>query len=86
MRVYYRAVRSAVTTYEATRVAFCCAAMKRFWGRLVGFGVRGCARSTSADVNLFADRAQAGGKSVLEVTAIACCPWCGEAIEPCRVK
>jgi hypothetical protein len=90
MQVFYRAVRgarrAAVTTYEATRVVFCCAAMERQWGRLIGFGVRGCARSTSRDVNLFGDRAQVGGRTILEVTAIAFCPWCGETVEPCRVK
>ncbi len=73
--------RSAVTTYEATRVVFCCAAMERQWVRLIGFGVRGCARSTSKDVNLFTDRVQTNGKTVLEVEAIAFGPWCGEAVE-----
>jgi hypothetical protein len=90
MRVFYRSVRSArapfITTFEATRVEFCCAEMERQWDRFVGFGIRGCLRSTSADVNLFTDRTQANGKMVLEVTAIAACPFCGEAVEPCREK
>ena len=90
MRVFYSvpkcASRSAVIVYEAVRVIFCCAEMKRYWGRLIGFGVCGYARSTSRDVNLFTAIPQAGGKTVLEVTPIACCPWCGKAIEPCRMK
>ena len=52
-------------------------------GRLIVFGVRGYKRSTSRDVNLFSDRAQAGGKTILEVTAVAACPFCGEAIQCC---
>ena len=83
MRVFYRvrcARRSAVTTYEATRVVFCCTEMERQWGRLVGFGVRGCKASTSADVNLFADRAQVGGKTVLEATPVVFCPWCRQRV------
>ena len=83
MRVFYRvrcARRVAVTTYEATRVVFCCEAMERQWGRLIGFGARGYKASTSRDVNLFSERTQTGGKSVLEVTAIAACPWCGEVV------
>jgi hypothetical protein len=81
MRVFYR-VRCArrVATYEVTRVVFCCGEMERHWGRLIGFGVRGCKTSTSADVNLFTDRAQVGGKTILETTAIAACPWCGETV------
>lgn len=90
MRVFYRAVRCArrvaVTTYEATRVVFCCDGMRRQWGRLIGFGVRGCARSTSRDVNLFTAIPQANGKTALELTPILYCPWCGEVVEPFRVK
>ena len=90
MRVFYRAVRcarrAAITTCEVTRVVFCCGDMERWGGKLVGFGVRGYARSTSDSVNLFSDRAQANGKTVLEVTPIAACPWCGEAVETCLEK
>ena len=90
MRVFYRvprcARRSAVTVYEATRVVFCCEEMKRHWGRLVGFGVRGCPHSTSRDVNLQMVRPQANGGHVVEVTPVAHCPWCGETVEICREK
>ncbi len=89
MKVFYRVPRrqrAALTVYEAARVVFCCAAMERQWGQLIGFGVRGGERSTSCDVNMFSDRAQANGKSVLELTAIESCPWCGQTVETCRVK
>ena len=59
--------------------------MQRQWDRLIGFGVRGYKRSTSADVNLFSDLAQASGKTILEVVAITACPWCGEAVATCQV-
>jgi hypothetical protein len=84
MRVFYRirgARRAAVTVYEQTAVTFCCAEMERRWGTLIGFGARGCKASTSDTVNLFTDRAQASGKTIPEVTAVAACPWCGEAVD-----
>ncbi len=37
MRVLYRSVRSV---YRQGRVNFCCAAMCRWWGLLLGFGAR----------------------------------------------
>ena len=89
MKVFYRvrcARRAAVTTYEASRVVFCCADMRRQWDRLIGFGVRGCARSTSRDVSLFTAITQTNGKTVLEVTPIIFCPWCGAAVEACIAK
>jgi hypothetical protein len=86
MRVFYRACHSSIVVYDQTRVSFCCAEMERQWDRLIGFGAKGCLRSTSRDVSLFTLHPQANGRPVLEVTPIGFCPWCGEAIEPCRMK
>jgi len=66
--------------YEQTSVKFCCAEFERQWGRLVGFGARGIVRSTSRDVNLYTVHPQVNG-FVLEVTAIAFCPFCGAAVK-----
>jgi hypothetical protein len=55
------------------------------WGSVIGFGACGVA-STDYSVNLFTERAQAGGVAVLVLTPIDHCPWCGEAVETCREK
>jgi hypothetical protein len=60
--------------------------MCRWWGVLLGFGVRDGGVSTSREVNLWLERPQASGKPVLEVVAIDFCPFCGEAVETCREK
>jgi hypothetical protein len=89
MRVMYRAESRSPrlpTVYRAGAVKWCCAEMCRWWGVLVGFGVRGCAASTGRDVNLFIDRPQANGKSVIETVPATFCPWCGQLVETCRVK
>jgi hypothetical protein len=93
VRVFYRsrpAKRSLLgapaVVYQQGPVRFCCAAMCERWGSVIGFGARGCAASTSRDVNLFTDRPQVGGGAVLLLTGICFCPWCGEAVETCRVK
>jgi hypothetical protein len=86
MRVFYRCVRRALTVYQQTRVAFCCAEMKRQWNRLLGFGARDVSASTSREVNLFVDRAQANGRTVLELIPVQHCPFCGESIETVRQK
>jgi len=39
-------------------------------GELIGFGVRDCAASTSRDVNLYRDRPQANGQTILEVVPV----------------
>jgi hypothetical protein len=67
-------------------IKFCCAGMCRQWGGLLGFGVRDCPASTNRTVNLFADHPQANGRSVLELTEIQFCPWCGEVVETVREK
>lgn len=72
--------------YQSGRIKFCCVEMNRWWGRLIGFGVRDCSESTSRDVNLFLTHPQANGMAVLEAVPVQCCPWCGEAVEVCRVK
>ena len=82
MRVFYRSVRSV---YRQGRVDFCCAAMCRWWGLLVGFGARG-GSSTSNEVNLYLDRPQANGIGAVELVPIEHCPFCGEAVETCRAK
>ncbi len=66
--------------------AFCCEGMARQWGRLIGFGVQGHARTTSREVCLNVPRPQANGGSIMEVVAVQHCPWCGQAAEVCRVK
>lgn len=88
MRVVYRAraPRGAATVYESKDVRFCCERMRRWWGVLIGFGVRGCPASTSREVNLFHSRSQVGSAAALEVVAIDHCPFCGESVETCRVK
>ena len=85
MRVYFHAV-SPAPVYRQGQVSWCCAEMCRWWGLLVGFGVRGCAASTSRTVNLFLDRPQASGKTAVEVVPLDFCPWCGQAVETCQVK
>ena len=60
--------------------------MREKWGRLFGFGARDVDTCTSREVNLFIDRAQANGRTVLELLPIQCCPFCGEAIETIREK
>ena len=63
MRVFYKAVQAkpaAPVVYRQGPVTFCCVAMCRWWGVLVGFGAKGCA-STSREVALYHDRPQAGG-------------------------
>jgi hypothetical protein len=89
MQVFYRAeCRSPrlPTVYRKTAVKWCCAEMCRWWNVLVGFGVRDCPASTSREVNLFRDRPQASGKTVLETVPLAFCPFCGEPVEACRMK
>jgi hypothetical protein len=86
MRVFYRCLRRVLPVYEQIDVAFCCSGMALQWGRLVGFGARGVTACTSRDVNLFVDRPQANGRSILELVPIQYCPFCGEPIETGRVK
>jgi hypothetical protein len=89
MRVSYRSVPSVKphlpTVYRQGSVTFCCASMARWWGVLVGFGVRGCP-STGRTVNLYLDRPQTNGKTAVEVVPVDFCPWCGEAVSVCRNK
>lgn len=66
--------------YEQASVKFCCEEIERQWGRLIGFGTRGVARSTSRDVNLYTVHPQANGGFVLEVTSIGFCPYCGVVV------
>jgi hypothetical protein len=91
MLVIYRSVtprrHGAPVVYEqAAPVKWCCVEMCRWWGVLIGFGVRDHAASTNQTVNLYCDRPQANGTTILEVVPVACCPWCGEAVETCREK
>jgi hypothetical protein len=86
MRVFYRSLRRSLPVFEQTDVAFCCAGMARQWGKLFGFGVKDATASTSRNVNLFVDRPQANGRSILEVVPIQHCPFCGETIETVREK
>jgi hypothetical protein len=88
MRVSYQSAPSATRepVYRQTAVKFCCATLCQWWGVLIGFGCRGCQASTCRDVCLYLDRPQANGGIVLEVVPVEHCPWCGEAVETCRVK
>src|SRR5256885_776819 len=82
-----RAVLDLPAVYEQVGdPTFCCEGMARQWGRIVAFGVAGHPRTTSREVCLSVPRPQASGGSILEVVAIDFCPWCGEAVEVCRVK
>jgi hypothetical protein len=90
MRVTYRAVPSVKphlpTVYRQGPVRWCCASMARWWGLVVGFGVKGCAAVTSRTVNLYLAQPQVGGKTAVEVVPVDFCPWCGEVVETCRTK
>jgi hypothetical protein len=89
MRVFYTARQSgpsAPVVYRQGRVKFCCASLARWWGLLIGFGVRDCPASTSRDVCLYLDRPQASRAPVLELVPVECCPWCGEVVEAVREK
>jgi hypothetical protein len=93
VKVFYRVRRAKRKStpegvvYETARpVQWCCADMCRWWDRLFAFGVPGYPHSTSRGVNLAATIQQANGGSVLEVVPIAFCLFCGESVEPCRVK
>jgi len=89
MRVRYRSrsARTAETVYEQVGdVRFCCEAMRERWGLLIGFGALGHRRSTDRAVNLYSVVTQANGTSLLGMTPVDFCPFCGEPIETCRVK
>jgi hypothetical protein len=89
VRVLYRSRRPAgrEVTYEVTEpVECCCGQMQRRWGRLIGFGAPECRQTTSREVNLALAVPQVNGGTVLELVPVDFCPWCGEAIEACRVK
>lgn len=62
--------------------AFCCADMRRSWGRLIDLGLYGFARTENLSVCLCTTaHVIQGGVPVAGVDLIAFCPWCGEAIE-----
>lgn len=86
MRVFYRSLRHSLLVYQQTNVSFCCAEMARQWGKLFGFGARDILACPSRDVNLFIDRPQANGRTILELMPIQHGPFCGEAIEAVREK
>jgi hypothetical protein len=89
MRVMYRAESRSPrlpVVYRATGIKWCCEDMARQWASLIGFGVRDCPASTDREVNLYRDRPQANGKTVVETVEIAFCPFCGQPVEACRVK
>src|SRR5258708_3856906 len=75
MRVSYRSRwakhPAGEVVYEQTDVDFCCEPLRRCWGVLIGFGAKGCLRSTSRAVAIFATRPQANGKTVQEVVPVA---------------
>jgi len=92
MRVFYRSragrtVHGPKVVYEQVgEPAFCCEAMHRHWGLMVGFGVRGAERSTSKEINLWTRLPQASGFGAWGLVAIHFYPFCREAVEICRVK
>jgi hypothetical protein len=60
--------------------------MRDEWGILIGFGVKGHARATSREVNIFTLHPQSTGTIIPGITEIRYCPWCGEEVEVVRVK
>jgi len=92
MRLFYRCIRSIrnagpVTVFEqAGPILVCCPRMDWEWGDLVGFGAKGCQRSTSQSVNIFTVLPQASGRVIAGMSEIRFCPWCGEEIEIRRLK
>jgi hypothetical protein len=89
MRVSYRCAgryRDGAPVYEQTAVTHCCGEMKRRWGSLIAFGVPGHPRTTDRAVNLCSAVPQAGNRAALSLVPVDFCPWCGAAIEACRVK
>jgi hypothetical protein len=90
MRVSYRSRwakhPAGEVVYEETDVEYCCPTMRRCWGVLIGFGVRGHLRSTSRDVAIFTTHPQANGKIVQGIMPVEFCPFCGQTIETCRDK
>jgi hypothetical protein len=91
VRIPYRSCGRCRTTgetlYEAAGpVAFCCASMCRHWTVLLGFGVKGHARTTSREVCLYQEIPQASGGPVCALAEVFYCPWCAEAVETCREK
>jgi hypothetical protein len=53
------------------------------WHRMICFGPPGL---ESREVNVWTRIPQAKGGYVWAVTEINFCPWCGEAVEVCRLK
>lgn len=92
MRVFYRSCsgrtpRAPEVVYEQVgEPAFCCEAMRRHWGIMVGFGVRNAPRSTNKEINLWTRLPQASGFCAWGLVEMHFCPFCGEAMEVCRVK
>ena len=92
MRVFYRAfpghpVRGPEVVYEqAGAPRFCCEEMRLHWGTLIGLGLKDCPRTASRKVNLWTRVPQAKGGFVCGLVEVGYCPWCGEAVEVCRVK
>jgi hypothetical protein len=92
MRVFYRAlpghpVRGPEVVYEqAGSPSFCCEGMRGHWGTMIGFGARNAPRSTDREVNVWTRIEQARGLFTWGLVAVNHCPFCGEAVEICRVK
>ncbi len=85
MYVFYRSRRGrrAVVHERVGPLQFCCKEMWDEWDILVGFGVKGHARTTSRAVNIFSYYPQ---HTVPGVTEIRYCPWCGSKIEVVGVE
>lgn len=54
--------------------------------RMIGFGVRDCPKSSSKEVNIWTRIPQARGMFTWGLVEINYCPFCGEAVETCRLK
>lgn len=82
-----RTVRGPEVVYEQVgEPVFCCEEMRRNWGVMAGFAVRSAPRSTSKEINLWNRLPQASGFRTWALVEIHFCPFCGEAVEACRVK
>src|SRR5262245_60913948 len=87
MRLFYRAKQGTEVTFEQTGpVTFCCLRMCELWNVLVGFGAPGCRASSCREVCVWQAVPQTNGKPICNLVPISHCPFCGQAVEPIRVK
>jgi len=86
VRVAYNKVYGGpVVVYEqAGPPRFCCDGMRRVWADLIGFGLKGHARTSYCGVGLFTVYGEYLPRPIPGVIDIRYCPWCGDRIEVVR--